>query len=48
MIETNDELNARLELYNLLGEGLEDERNEDYQDFDEFMEEFWNEIEESK
>jgi len=37
---------SRYELYHLLDEALEDERNGNYSDFDEFMEEFWKETEE--
>jgi PHD/YefM family antitoxin component YafN of YafNO toxin-antitoxin module len=45
-IEAYEKFCSRQELYHLLEEGLEAERNGDYRDFDEFMEEFEKEINE--
>jgi PHD/YefM family antitoxin component YafN of YafNO toxin-antitoxin module len=43
-IETYEKFCGRHELYHLLAEGLEDEKNGDFKDFDDFMTEFWKEI----
>ena len=44
-IEAYEKFCGRYELYHLLEEGLEDEKSGNYTDFDDFMEEFWKEIE---
>jgi PHD/YefM family antitoxin component YafN of YafNO toxin-antitoxin module len=43
-IEAYETFCGRYELYHLLDEGLDDEKNGNYMDFDAFMTEFWKEI----
>jgi PHD/YefM family antitoxin component YafN of YafNO toxin-antitoxin module len=45
-IEAYEKFCGRSELYHLLDEALEDEKNGNYSNFDEFMAEFWKETKE--
>jgi len=43
-IDTYEKFFGRYELYHLLDEAFEDEKSENYMEFDDFMTEFWKEI----